>query len=40
MWCSEGDEAYTDGKRRKQNNAEKRCMPEHYVTNTEHNERD
>ena len=40
MWCSEGDEAYTDEKRRKHNNMKTRCASECYAINAGHNERD
>lgn len=40
MWCSEGDEAYTDEKRRKHNNMKTLCVSECYVINTRHKERD
>lgn len=40
MWCSEGDEAYTDGKRSKHNNMKTLCASECYVINTRHKERD
>lgn len=40
MWCPEGDEAYTGGKRRKHDGTKIHCMSEHYMTNTGYNERD
>ena len=40
MWCSEGDGAYTGGKRGKHNSIEIRCASECYVINVGHNERD
>ena len=40
MWCSEGDEAYTDEKRRKHNSTKTLCASECYVINAGHKERD